>query len=80
MAEMRFAVTHLQYAGMIGEGEIWSRKDFVQRTGKSYTTCVYHLKNACEAGLLNCQIGHVSDGKVGWLYALPTTMPRLPGV
>ena len=74
------AVRYQDYVSAIGEGEVWSRQDFMEVMGKSYSTVRYHLDNAVKAGVLNCAVGDVSESKVGWLYALPTTMPRMEGM
>jgi len=69
-----------EYVGQVGQGEIVTRKEMAARMCVCYSTAMYHLDRAVAAGLLNRQYGFASDSQPGWLYALPSTMPRLEGV
>jgi len=72
-------IKYIEYANALGQGEILSRDDFAELMGASYSTATYHLERAVMAGLLNKQYGFISH-QPGWLYALPSTMPRLAGL
>lgn len=80
MSKLRWSIKYREYVALLGQGDIWTREDFAKKMGVSYTTAVYHLNAAVQAGQLNAAIGYVSQSKVGWLYALPSTMPRLGGM
>lgn len=71
-------IRYEEYASLVGQGAILARKDFADAMGVSYTTAVYHVERAVNAGLLNKQYGYISK-QPGWLYARPETLPRLVG-
>lgn len=72
-------ITYELYAEALEQGEQASREDIAFLMGVSYSTATYHLERAVRAGLLNKQYGYISK-QPGWLYALPSTMPRLDGI
>ena len=72
-------ITYEQYAGVIGEGEVLSRKEVAERVGKHYSTVTYHLERAVSAGLINKAYGYTASGQPGWVYAKKRTMPKFAG-
>ena len=66
----------LDYVEKFEDGSIMTRKDVALLFGVGRSTARYHLERAVESGELNKQYGWTGK-QSGWLYALPTTMPRL---
>jgi len=74
-------ITYILYPTLFVEGDVLTRKDVMDRAGRSYSTVVYHLERAVSAGLLHKQYGFSGeDNRPAWLYGLPETMPRLRGI
>lgn len=67
------------YLEMFGDKTILTRADLAKMFGVGGTTARYHLERAVDAGALNKQYGWVG-GQSGWLYGLPSSMPRLEGL
>lgn len=68
--------TYMLYTDAIGEGEIVSRSIMARRMKVNTTTAKYHLERAVEAGEINRAWGSIGNQR-GWVYALPSTMPKL---
>jgi hypothetical protein len=67
-----------EYACMVGEGEVVTRAEAARFFGVHKTTAANHLDRAVEHGLLNRAVADGRGGRVK-VYALPGTMPQLPG-
>lgn len=74
------AARYLDYVDQIGQGEIVTRKQMAIRMNCSYSSAQYNLERAVLEKELNKQYGFASENQPGWLYALPSTMPRMEGM
>lgn len=74
------AARYLDYVDAIKVGELVTRQDMIDRMQSSYSAVMYNLERAVTEKALHKVYGFADTYQPCWLYALPETMPHLPGI
>lgn len=64
------------YVKAFKPGDWYTRRDVCETNGLPYTTVVYNLEQAVNAGAL-VKHKYLVNGQPTWVYGLPETMKRL---